>query len=59
VDIVKMVLREMDWMYLAHDRNQWGALVNEVMNEPSGSMKCWEVGRCTVDSFSRRAQLHE
>jgi hypothetical protein len=29
------------------------------MNEPSGSMKCWEVGRCTVDSFSRRAQLHE
>jgi hypothetical protein len=21
-----------DWMHLAHDRNQWGALVNTVMN---------------------------
>jgi hypothetical protein len=43
VDIVKMVLREMDWMNLAHDRNQWRALMNKVMNEPSGSIKCWEV----------------
>jgi hypothetical protein len=29
-------------------------------NEPSGSIKCWEVlNSCTIDSFSRRAQLHE
>jgi hypothetical protein len=29
-------------------------------NEPSGSKKYWEIlSGCTIDSFSRRAQLHE
>jgi hypothetical protein len=32
----------MDWTYLAHDCDQWSALVNTVMNL-SGSIKCWEV----------------
>jgi hypothetical protein len=37
VDNIKMDLREigwggMDWMDLAHDRDQWRALVNMVMN---------------------------
>jgi hypothetical protein len=37
VDNIKMDLREigwdgMDWIELAHDREQWGALVNTVMN---------------------------
>jgi hypothetical protein len=37
VDNIKMDLREiewggMDWIDLAQDRNQWGALVNTVMN---------------------------
>jgi hypothetical protein len=31
----------MDWIDLAHDRDQWRALVNNG-NEPSGSIKCWE-----------------
>jgi hypothetical protein len=37
VDNIKMDLREikwddMDWIYLAEDRDQWIALVNMVMN---------------------------
>jgi hypothetical protein len=41
VDNIKMDLREigwddMDWINLAQDRDQWMALVNEVMK------KCWQ-----------------
>jgi hypothetical protein len=32
----------MDWMDLAQDRGQWRVLC-ECSNEPSGSIKCWEV----------------
>jgi hypothetical protein len=32
VDNIKMDLREMDWIDLAQDRDQWRALVNTVMN---------------------------
>jgi hypothetical protein len=44
VDNTKIDLREvgwdgMDWIDPAEDRDQWKALVNE----PSGSIKCWEV----------------
>jgi hypothetical protein len=36
-DNIRIVLREIgwegvDWMHLAHDRDQWQALVNTVMN---------------------------
>jgi len=36
-DNIRMNLRDMgwegvDWIHLAHDRNQWGASVNTVMN---------------------------
>jgi hypothetical protein len=45
--ILKWILREigwdgMDWIDLGQDKNQWRALANRV-NEPSGSLKCWEV----------------
>jgi hypothetical protein len=48
VDNIKMDLGEigwhgMDWIDLAQDRSQWRALVNMVINEPSGSIKCWKV----------------
>jgi hypothetical protein len=32
VDNIKMDLREMDWIDLAQDTDQWTALVNTVMN---------------------------
>jgi hypothetical protein len=43
VDNIKIHLREIgwvgiDWLDLAQDRDQWRAL-----DEPSGSIKCWEV----------------
>jgi hypothetical protein len=31
----------MDWIDLAQDRDQWGALVNT--NEPAVSIKYWEI----------------
>jgi hypothetical protein len=47
VDNIKMDLRErewdgMDWIHLVQDRDQWRALCKHG-NEPSGSIKCWEV----------------
>jgi hypothetical protein len=46
VDNIKIDLREigwdgMDWIDLAQDRDQWRARENG--NEPSGSIKYWEV----------------
>jgi hypothetical protein len=32
----------MDWIDLAQDRDQWRVLY-EHGNEPSGSVKCWEI----------------
>jgi hypothetical protein len=49
LDNIKMDLREIGWggmdcIDLVQDRDQWRALVNTVMiNEPSVSIKCWEV----------------
>jgi hypothetical protein len=63
VDNIKMDFREiewdgMDWIDLAQDRDQEGSY--EHGNKLSGSIKCWEVlESCTIDGFSRRAQLHE
>jgi hypothetical protein len=64
VDNIKMDLREigwdcMDWIDLAHDRDQWRALVNTVMNlrVPYNAGKF--LSSCTTGSFSRRAQLHK
>jgi hypothetical protein len=61
---IKMDLREigwdgMDWINMAQDRDQWGALVNTVMNLriPKNAGKF--LSSCTSGGFSRRAQFHE
>jgi hypothetical protein len=48
VDNIKMDLRKIgwdgtDWIDLAQDRDQWREGSCEHINEPSGSIKCWEV----------------
>jgi hypothetical protein len=47
VENIKMDFREveldgMDWIDLAQDRDQWIGFC-EHGNEPSGSIKCWEI----------------
>jgi hypothetical protein len=37
----KMGLVGMNWIHLAQDGDQWRALAHS--NEPSGSIKCWEI----------------
>jgi hypothetical protein len=60
---IKMYLREigwggMDWIDLAQDRDQWGALVNTVINlrVPQNVGKI--LSSCATGGFSLRAQLH-
>jgi hypothetical protein len=40
-DFGKMELGGMNWIHLAQDRGQWRVLTQS--NEPSGSMKCWDI----------------
>jgi hypothetical protein len=46
VDLVEVGWSDVDGIGLAQDGDRWRALVNSVMNEPSGSMKCWESIEC-------------
>jgi hypothetical protein len=39
VDLLEIGLSVVDWIGLTQDRYSWRALV---INEPSGSIKCWE-----------------
>jgi hypothetical protein len=64
MDIVKMNLTEIgwgciDWIDLAFDRDWRWAFVNTVMNfrVPLNVEKF--LSSCTIDSFSKKVQLHE
>jgi hypothetical protein len=62
VDNIIIHLRETGWdsMYwtdLAQDRDQWRALVNTLTNLPSNAGKF--MSGCTIESFSKRAQLRK
>jgi hypothetical protein len=64
VDNNKMDLKEVGWdgmdlIYLAQDRDQWWVLVNTVMKlrVPYNAGKF--LSSCTINGFSRRAQLQE
>jgi hypothetical protein len=62
-DNVRMDLREIewggvDWIDLAHDRDQCRALVNTKMNLQVPSNFGNLLSSCATDGFSRRALLH-
>jgi hypothetical protein len=64
VDNIKMNLREvgwddMDWIYLAQDRDQWRTVVNTVMNLCVPYNPGKSLSSCTISEFLRRGQLHE
>jgi hypothetical protein len=64
VDNIKMDLRDtewdgMDWIDLAHDMDQWRALMNTVMNIPIPQNAGKFLNSYIISSFSRRAQLQE
>jgi hypothetical protein len=48
-----------DWVDLAHDRNQWRTLVNTVVNHRVPENIGKFLSSCIIGGFSRRAQLHE
>jgi hypothetical protein len=48
----------MDWIELAHDREQWKALMNTVMNLRVPLNVGKFLSSCTTGGFSRRVQVH-
>jgi hypothetical protein len=64
VDNIKIDLREigwdgMDWINLTEDRDHWRAHVNTEMNLWISQNAGKFLNSCTIDGFSRRAQVHE
>jgi hypothetical protein len=49
----------MDWIDVAEDRDQWRALVNTVMNLRVPLRAGNSLSSYTIDSFSKRTQIHE
>jgi hypothetical protein len=61
---IKMDLREigwdgLDWIDVAQDRDQWGALVNTVMKLQVPYIAWKFLSSCTIGGSSRRVHLHK
>jgi hypothetical protein len=57
MDLLEIGMNVVDWIGLAQDRYRWRA--RELGNEPSGSIKCWELpSGCTSCGLSNGTQLH-
>jgi hypothetical protein len=55
MDLLEIELNVVDWIGLAQDRYS----SCELGNEPSGSIKCWELPNgCTTCGLSSGTQLH-
>jgi hypothetical protein len=58
MDLLEIGLSVLDWIGLAQDRYSCESSC-ERGNEPSGSIKCWELPNgCTTCGFSSGTQLH-
>jgi hypothetical protein len=60
--ILKLILDRMGWRGLDRSGSEYGPVEGscEGCNEPSGSINAGKfLSSCTIDSFSRRAQLLE
>jgi hypothetical protein len=55
MNLKEIGLGDMDWIYLAEDRDQWRNLVNTVMNLHVPKNVGKFLSNCTDGSFSRRA----
>jgi hypothetical protein len=58
MDLLEIKLSVVDWIGLAQDRYRWESSC-ELGNEPSGSIKCWELlSSCTTCGLLSGTQLH-
>jgi hypothetical protein len=58
IDLVETGRGGMDWIDLAHDRDEWRPFVNTVLNFMFHKMLEY-LSSCATSSLLRRAQLHE
>jgi hypothetical protein len=57
MDLLEIGVSVVDWIGLAQDRYRYSSC--KLGNEPSGSMKCWELpSGCTTCGLSSGTQLH-
>jgi hypothetical protein len=57
MDLTEIGWHVMGWIDLAHDGDQWRVLLNTVMSLGVPLSAGNFLSRCTIGSFSRRAQV--
>jgi hypothetical protein len=58
LDLREIMWEDVDWIYLAQDRDQWRVLVNTAMNFRVLLKAGNVLISCVIISFSRRTLLH-